>query len=89
MKRIFVAALFLAAAVLGGCGQNACQPVLYRDTDIAMGTVIQQNIYVRNDAEDGGAVTEEILGLIRRMEQETLSRRLETAEIYLINRRRE
>lgn len=89
MKRIFVAALFLAAVVLGGCGQNACQPVLYRDTDIAMGTVIQQNIYVRNDAEDGGTVTEEILGLIRRMEQETLSRRLETAEIYLINRRRE
>ena len=89
MKRIFVAALFLAAVVLGGCGQNARQPVLYRDTDIAMGTVIQQNIYVRNDAEDGGTVTEEILGLIRRMEQETLSRRLETAEIYLINRRRE
>lgn len=88
MKSLFAVILPLAAAVIGGCGQAASGTVLYKDTDIAMGTVVQQNIYVGNDSKEGGTVTEDILGLIRRMEQETLSRRLETSELYLVNHRK-
>lgn len=80
MKKIFAVALFLAGLFFCGCGQTSVQ---YTDTDIAMGTVIQQNIYSLTEDE---TATDEILTLIRNLEQENLSRRLESSEVCRINR---
>ena len=80
MKRIFAITISLAGLFFGGCGQEA---VRYMDTDIAMGTVIHQNIYSVTEDE---TATEEILVLIRTLEHETLSRRLEESEVCRINR---
>lgn len=70
----------LTGLLFCGCGQET---VRYTYTDIAMGTVVHQNIYSVTEDE---AVTEEILVLIRTLEQEILSRRLENSEVYRINR---
>lgn len=86
IKIFFAALLFGAALMFGGCGQTASGPVRYTDTDIAMGTVIQQNIYALREGEEA---TEEIFALIRTLEQEVLSRRLDTSEIYALNQRAE
>lgn len=80
MKRIFAAFLFPLCLLLCGCGQVSVQ---YTDTGIAMGTVIKQNIYSLKEDE---SATDEILTLIRTLEQETLSRRSESSEVYKINR---
>ena len=80
MKKIFVIALSLAGLFFCSCGQEI---IRYTDTDIAMGTVIQQTVYISNGDE---TPTDEILTLIRALEQETLSRRQETSEVYRINR---
>lgn len=79
MKRIFTITFSLMGLLFCGCGQET---IRYSDTDIAMGTVVHQNIY--SVAEDE-TVTEEILVLIRTLEEETLSRRLENSEVYRIN----
>lgn len=66
------------ALVLGGCGQRVQEQ---QSVDIAMGTVIQQTIY----ATGNGSQTEDILTLIKKLEEETLSWRLETAELFQVN----
>ncbi|MCH5342227.1 MAG: FAD:protein FMN transferase [Acetatifactor sp.] len=63
---------------LCSCGQEVQE---LQSVDIAMGTVIQQTIYVTGK----GAQTENILHLIQQLEEETLSWRLETAEIFQVN----
>ena len=82
MKKIFRGLIwvFLPALVLFfcGCGQEARK---LQSVDTAMGTVIQQTIYVTKK----GTQTEDILTLIRKLEEETLSWRLETAELYQVN----
>ena len=63
---------------LCSCGQEVQE---LQSVDIAMGTVIQQTIYVTGK----GAQTENILHLIQQLEEETLSWRLETAELFQVN----
>lgn len=71
--------IFFIILMLGGCGQ--AEPQIQQNVDIAMGTVIQQTLYVKGK----GDRTEEILSLLYRLEEETLSWRLETAELYQVN----
>ena len=63
---------------LCSCGQEVQE---LQSVDIAMGTVIQQTIYVTGK----GPQTENILNLIQKLEEETLSWRLETAELFQVN----
>lgn len=74
-----------------GCRQAS--PERFTDTDTAMGTVIVQQIYVDTaprgfaapDSNEEGDITDEVLACIRRLETETLSRRVEESEIFYIN----
>ena len=81
MKQFFVWCTVLIVSLSAyGCGIAA--PEHIQDVDTAMGTVIQQNLYL----SDGGAdCTEDILELIRRLEADTLSWREETSEVYRVN----
>lgn len=82
MKRFFRGLLrgLIPALVLFlcSCGQEVQE---LQSVDIAMGTVIQQTIYVTGK----GSQTENILHLIQKLEEETLSWRLETAELFQVN----
>lgn len=81
MKRFFVWLALLAVLFsLYGCGTRVPEHV--QGIYTAMGTVIQQNLYVSDDGTD---FMGEIMDLIVRLEEETLSWRLETSEIYRIN----
>lgn len=82
MKRFFIWLAFWAVLLsLCGCGTRAPEHVQGAGT--AMGTVIQQNLYISDGGED---FMGKILDLIVRMEEDTLSWRLETSEVYRINR---
>lgn len=81
MKQFFVWAPVLAMSLfLCGCGNRV--PERVQSVDTAMGTVIQQNLYLTYGSRD---CTGEILGLIRELEEDTLSWRLETSEVYRVN----
>ena len=82
MKRFFwMAALLGMCAAFSGCGAET--PERVQSVDTAMGTVIQQSIYkVGEDTDHAG----EIMELIRSLEEDMLSRRLETSEVYAVNR---
>ena len=81
MKRFFIWLAFLAVIILlCGCGTRTLEHV--QSVDTAMGTVIQQNLYI---SEDGADFMGEILDLIVGLEEDTLSWRLETSEVYRIN----
>lgn len=81
MKRFFWMAVLLGMCIsFGGCGAET--PERVQSVDTAMGTVIQQSIYkVGKDADNAG----EIMELIRSLEEDLLSRRLETSEVYAVN----
>lgn len=64
---------------LCGCAREGSRKL--QSVDTAMGTVIQQTVFVTGE----GTQTEDILDLIRELEEETLSWRLETAELYRLN----
>lgn len=68
------------ALCLCGCGRGSVRKL--QSVDTAMGTVIQQTLFVTGE----GTQTEDILALIRELEEKTLSWRLETAELYRVNR---
>lgn len=57
---------------------------VWRTTDVAMGTVIQQTLYA-SEEEDARAVSAEGMELLERLEGELLSWRLDTSEVYRIN----
>lgn len=81
MKRFFVWFTVLSASLSAcGCGNEAPEHV--RSVDTAMGTVIQQNLYLSDSGTD---CTEDILELIRRLETDILSWREETSEVYRVN----
>ena len=69
--------LLLALSTLTGC---SWQPVSYSETDIAMGTVINQTVYTVGEDETGN-ITE----LIRILEEDTLSWRIPGSEVAQIN----
>lgn len=50
--------------------------------DTAMGTIIQETVYTTDAEEDS---VQDIILLLRELEEEVLSRRLETSQIYQIN----
>ena len=79
MKRFFIGVLLfmLLLLALGGC---ETKPVRFQSVDTAMGTVISQQLYsVGQDPTDG------VIDLLRELERNTLSRRLESAEVFQIN----
>lgn len=92
---IFLSGMLLC---LGGCGRKADRmgDSAVHSMDTAMGTMVQQTIYLQDtqekaDQADGegqsqsGAVTDDVMEVIRRLEEELLSWRLETSEVYAIN----
>ena len=81
MKKFFVISVVCAMAVCCfGCGIR--QPERIQRTDTAMGTVIKQDVYT---TEKNSTPTEEIQELLRSLEEEELSRRLETSDIWKVN----
>lgn len=77
-RRLFRVILPALTLFLCGCGQEVRE---LKSVDIAMGTVIQQTVYVSGEDSQ----TEKILWLIKKLEEETLSWRLETAELFQVN----
>ncbi|MCM1024836.1 MAG: FAD:protein FMN transferase [Roseburia sp.] len=82
MKIFFRAILIVFLGVLCcGCGKE--EPERFENADVAFGTVIQQILYT---AGDGEREAEEILALLRKLEEERLSRRLADSEVSRVNR---
>ena len=80
MKKIF-AGLTCGLLLFGnGCGAEQIRQV--KSVDTAMGTVVQQTIYI---AGKESAPEQDIIALVRDLEERELSRRLETSEIWAIN----
>lgn len=80
MKRVllsFILCMTMAACCMG-CGHTLKE---YTAVDTAMGTVVSQRIYT--DAED---CTEEIFSLITDLENEELSRRVDTSMVGKLNK---
>ena len=81
MKKFFVVAtVCLTAVFCCGCGEKQTHKM--QSVDTAMGTVIQQNIYT---TDSGSKDTEEILALLSGLEEQELSRRLDTSEVWKVN----
>lgn len=83
MKKFFQRSVWVILLIpmlsLAGCGQR--KPQELRRMDTAMGTVVQQTVYVTG----GDDRTEDIFNLILKLEEETLSWRLETSETFQMN----
>ncbi len=73
--------MLLSLSVLCGCER---QPQNISKVDIAMGTVVQETLYV-TELEKGEHAATEILSEINQLEQDYLSWRLESAEISKLN----
>lgn len=76
-----IAPVILSAFSLTGCSGTG-QIQEYRSADTAMGTIISQTLYAKGD---GAAVGNEIMELVRSLEEDTLSWRLDTSELYRVN----
>ncbi|MCI8527796.1 MAG: FAD:protein FMN transferase [Lachnospiraceae bacterium] len=74
--------IFIMVFVLAGCGRVA--PKAWSYTDTAMGTVIHQGIYCEEE-EIARNFSQKAMEELEHLEQEILSWRLETAEVYEIN----
>lgn len=83
MKRFFAVCAALLLLCCCGCSAGQSQSFRVQNVDTVMGTVLQQTLYT-TDRETSAA--REITGLLRKLEEEELSRRLETAEISRLNR---
>lgn len=85
MKKYFdrIAAMILPILLLmTGCSHK---PVSYQCADTAMGTIISQTIYVTTEEQEAKEVSKQVIARMKELEQNTLSWRLETSEIYRIN----
>ena len=81
MKRFFIwPAYLIVIFLLCGCGKR--EPEHVQGIDTAMDTVIQQSLYLTSNKPD---FTEEIMELIRGLEEDILSWRLETSEACRVN----
>lgn len=80
MKKIFAAFSLGLALICCGCGDARVRQV--QSTDTVMGTVIQQKLYT-TDRETEAA--QDILALLRKLEETELSRRQDTSEIGKLN----
>ncbi len=72
--------MLLLPLVFTGCGERHVES--YQRIDTAMGTVIKETVYVKKGEAD---ITGQIREKIVQLEEEMLSRRKETAEIYRVN----
>lgn len=80
MKR-FLCVLICVCVLCCGCGYTGNQQRMpVQSIDTAMGTIISQTVYA-----DGTDVTNDILTEITNLEQELLSWRLDTSEVYKLN----
>lgn len=66
------------------CGCGIRQPVSCQYADTAMGTVVRQTLYAP-DKETADSVSGSIMTILNRMEEQELSWRLETSEVYAVN----
>lgn len=83
MKRIFAVLLSGALLVCCGCGaEQAGQIWQVQNADTVMGTVIRQTLYTTEGETETAA---EIMELLRELEEDVLSRRLETSEVWSLN----
>lgn len=81
MKGFLKAGIFFTLPfLLGGCAQG--RPALQQSAGTAMGTVAQFQVYTTSPQTD---VTGSLLQQVRILEQEALSRRLETSQIWKVN----
>lgn len=84
MKLFFRASVWLLwlipALLLVGCGEKRVTE--FSGVDTAMGTVVRLSVFASEDRSQ----TEGILELVKELEEKTLSRRLETAEVFQVNR---
>ncbi len=81
-KRIvWIYSFCFMVANLGFAGCSA-KPTCYQRIDTAMGTVVKETVYVEKGGED---ITAQIRAQIVTLEEQFLSRRKETAELYQIN----
>ena len=80
MKKFFAVLFsFLMILSLNGCGK--VQPGLTSHTDVAMGTVINLKIY----STDNKNYAEEVMGLLRELEEKELSVRAGSSEAAYVN----
>lgn len=82
-RKIIVAgwSLFFSLLVFGGCGR---QPQKLSLADTAMGTVVQETLYV-TDEKQGRTNAELFLAELEQLEKEHLSWRIEDSEVASIN----
>ncbi|MCM1412603.1 MAG: FAD:protein FMN transferase [Lachnospiraceae bacterium] len=72
----------LTGIFLCGCGSG--QTVLCQYADTAMGTVVRQTLYAP-DQETADSLSDAVMALLDQMEEQELSWRLGTSEIYAVN----
>lgn len=84
LKKLICMLCIISTACLSLSGCNR-RPVIYQKTDTAMGTIVSQTIYTSTDEESAQGVMQELMNCIDELEQEHLSWRLETSEIYQVN----
>lgn len=86
MKKFFTMLLSGLLLVCCGCGAGESgrteQVQQIQNVDTAMGTIISQTLYT---TEGGNGSAEEIMELLRELEEDVLSRRLDTSEVWKLN----
>ncbi len=83
MKKILEICLFVYSLLFcAACVPEA--PMLHQYADTAMGTVMQFALYTEKE-QTADTFTQNAMELLRTLEQEQLSRRIETSEIYKVN----
>jgi len=83
MKRFFaVWAVVLLILSCCGCVDGQSQPLKVQNADTVMGTVLQQTLYT---VDRETPAVREIIGLLQKLEEERLSRRLDTSEVGRLN----
>ncbi len=80
LKKLMICAVLLVCC---GCGDNTVSgPWNYVDT--AMGTVVRQGLYCKEE-ETAQKVSQNVMFFLEELEQDMLSWRLETSEVYRVN----
>lgn len=83
MKKFFAALIPALVLICCGCGAGqAGQIQQIQNVDTVMGTVIRQTLYT---TEGGNGAAAEIMELLRELEEDVLSRRLNTSELWGLN----
>jgi thiamine biosynthesis lipoprotein len=80
-KHFLIFLLSVLLLLISGCNK---QSVKYSNTDFAMGTTISEIIY-GNDQESCEKADQDIIGILKQIENEQISWRVEGSQIYQIN----